>query len=278
MTEHIAITILLFLDTAGSLEKLRAERLILRNKELVIMKASQLVDALNSTLPEDSSTAKYSFRVVEEFLPMTRIPSSKRHGIKVPGIRKLYSICVVNGGLKFRAISCLECLERGLICASCSDAAHTVTPERVKELLGQNNECSEDEDSDAGLEEGDAGELLEENEEVESSESEEEDSEDEDTIEEGVTVWAPFGDKKYPALIVSLSSVPTYLHRQLRSNKSDMFIAKWVGERDENGNPIDRYSCLHRAKLLLGEESTDLLLAKNCPLEYMEALNQSQCP
>ena len=102
----------------------------MRNTNLVIVKASQLVEALNSASPEDSSTVKYSFRVVEEFPPMTRIPSIQRQGIK------LHSFSVVNGGLKSRAVSCLECLETSLVCQGCSDAAHTVSPERVKLLLG----------------------------------------------------------------------------------------------------------------------------------------------
>ena len=55
-------------DTAGSLEKLRAERIMLRNTDLVVTNAAQLVSAIQgSTPPSDSSaTAKYTFRVVED--------------------------------------------------------------------------------------------------------------------------------------------------------------------------------------------------------------------
>ena len=280
--DYIFLSEFSFKDTAGSLEKLRAERLILRNKQLVIMKASQLVEALNTASPEDSSTAKYSFRVVEEFPPMTRILADQRHGIPIRGIRKLHSISFVNGGLKSRAVSCLVCLEQAVICQNCSDASYTVTPVRVAALLAENNQDLSDSDSEDAFAIEEEEELREEEESDDSlSDSEESGSEDEyeEVIEEGMTVWAPFGDRHYPALVVSLSAVPTYLQRQMRSSKSDMMNVRWIGERDENGNPIERYSSLNKTKLKrLGEESSDLIMAKKCPLEYMEALNQSQCP
>ena len=73
-------------DTAGSLEKLRAERILLRNEHLVITNAAQLVNAIQAAAPplECSAAAKYSFRLVD------RVASHLRPAVPVKGIMKLH--------------------------------------------------------------------------------------------------------------------------------------------------------------------------------------------
>ena len=245
------------------------------------MKASQLVEGLNSNPTEDTSSAKYSFRVVEEFPLMVRVPALDRHAIPIKGIRKLHYISYQSGGLKSRAVSCLICLQQGVICPQCSQSTYTVKPERVAAALANRDNSSDDSQSEDGELSDYGEEVVEEDNSYDSlTDSEQSDSEDEeDEIAEGVTVWAPFGDKQYPALVVSLSGVPPYLHRQLKSKSADIVCVRWIGERDEGGNPVERYSSISKSKLqVLSEDSIDHVLSVNCPLQYMEALNQAQCP
>ena len=103
---------------------------------------------------------------------------------------------------------------------------------------------------------------------------EEEDASEE--LAEGCYVWAPFGRRQYPAQIVSLASVPQDLQKQLATKKAGQVSVRWIGEVDSMGQPVDRFSSVSIDRLrLLGDEALDQSLAKRCPMQYYEALNQA---
>ena len=105
------------------MEKLRAERILLRNEQLVITNAAQLVTAIQTAAPplKSSATSKYSFRLVEEMPALDRVASHLRPAVPVKGIMKLHYFGVQDGTLKAKAVSYLECLEgNSEECASCA--------------------------------------------------------------------------------------------------------------------------------------------------------------
>ena len=271
-------------DTAGSLEKLRAERILLRNTEMVVTNAAQLVAAIQGSAPpsEDSATAKYSFRIVEEMTALDRVASHLRPEIQVKGIRSLHCFSVQDGILKAKTVSCLTCLEYQEECEDCSSTPPLKTADQVLVALSlppeeggvedPNDPEDEDEDQEGG--------LLEVEEEESESEEEDSDSEEEtDEIEEGCYVWAPFGRRLYPAQVVSLSAIPQNLHRQMTTKRTGQIAVKWIGERDMTGQEVDRFSSVDTVRLkLLGDDAVDHSLARRCPMQYYQALNQALTP
>ena len=213
---------------------------------------------------------------------MARVPSHMRHALPIKGIRKLHSIRYESGGLIGTTVSCLVCLQSGERCKDCSEKPFTVKPEKVISALAEGSDPADNSESEE-IEDNDDSHRVDEEEESSDFETDtdqsESDDEEEEDVTEGVTVWAPFADKMYPALVVSLSGVPPYLQRQLKSKNSDMQCVRWIGELDDLGNPVERYSSVSKSSLkILKEDSIDHILSKNCPLQYMEALNQAQCP
>ena len=129
-------------DTAGSLEKLRAQRIMLRNKNLVITNAAQLVQAMHDhdSSVENSATAKYSFRVVEEFSVLSRIPLNQRSELRLPGIRKIHFMSSSSAGFKVRGISCLLCWGQEVNCTECSASKARFSLDQVKAALSNPDE------------------------------------------------------------------------------------------------------------------------------------------
>ena len=272
-------------DTAGSLEKLRAERVILRNKNLVITNAAQLVDAISAAAPEDSSTAKYSFRVIEEMPVLDRLASNLRPSIPIKGIMQMHFLGLEDGSLKIKKISCLDCLQMGRECEKCRELPPFKSPQQLHDslslFLSDHADGKEDDDGeDMSDIEAVVPEFLdEETDSEEESAEEEEEDECDGGITEGCFVWAPFGRRMFPAQIVSLATVPVNLHHQLKTNQSGHVVVKWVGEVDHRGDSVNRFSPFPIQKLeLLGESASDHSLAKRCPMKYYEALNQALTP
>ena len=55
-----------------------------------------------------------------------------------------------------------------------------------------------------------------------------------------------------------------------------VYSVRWIGEVDSMGQPVDRFSSVSIDRLrLLGDEALDQSLAKRCPMQYYEALNQA---
>ena len=213
-------------DTAGSLEKLRAERLILRNKNLVITESKHLVEAMNNELEdENTSTQKYSFRVVENIPPFERLKSDQRKGISLKGIRKLHFIGYRDGGLKTSQLSCLLCMEEGGVCEDCDNKPFTLTPAAIHKALGV---VARDDDGEEATEEDDCstthpgmivGEEIPDLDGEEDSELEFDENEGSRLFEEGDIVWAPVGSGRLPAKVISLNSVPASKRRAVQTEQ-----------------------------------------------------------
>ena len=274
-------------DTAGSLEKLRAERILLRNTDLVVTNAAQLVTAIQGSAPppDSSATSKYSFKIIEEMPALDRVASHLRPEVKVKGIMKLHYFGVQDGCLKARTVSCLTCLEKQDECDDCMSTPPLKTADQVLAALssipqeGDTDDQSDPEDeSDESSDE--TGAALEVGEEESESEDEVSENEEEyDEIEEGCFVWAPFGRRKYPAQVVSLAAIPHNLHRQLMTKRTGQVYVKWIGEVDNTGLQVDRFSSVDIDRLkILGDAAWDHSLARRCPMQYYQALNQAMTP
>ena len=210
------------------------------------------------------------------------IPGHVRPAVPIKGIMKLHFLGFQNGSLKTKAVSCLECLQKGSECENCGELSPFKSAQQLQALLSstslEENDGDEEEEQQNGEElEGVAAEGdSDSNEDSGQEESCDEDSTD---IHEGVFVWAPFGRRMYPAQVVSLASVPINLHNQLQTKQAGQVTVKWVGEVDHRGEPVDRFSPFSAEKLkLLGDSAMDHSLAKRCPMKYYEALNQALTP
>ena len=148
-------------------------------------------------------------------------------------------------------------------------------------LSNPNEEDDDGEDiSDAEIEDEGMCVTDESDEDDSTSEDEYEDNEEEDSyiFIEGDLVWAPLGNKKFPAQIIALAEVPSYLHRQFITKEKEHVCIKWIGEMDRKGKEVDRFSiCPIGELLLLGEDTVDQKLAKHSPLKYFQALNIANC-
>ena len=181
-------------------------------------------------------------------------------------IMKLHYLGVSARGLKFRDISCIDCLGRSSECEQCSELPVFKTPDEVQQVLAKE---VEDEDEDQSEEVADDAELVEESDSdsEDDSCSEEEGDEVSEELAEGCYVWAPFGRRQYPAQIVSLASVPQDLQKQLATKKAGQVCVRWIGEVDSKGQPVDRFSSVSVDRLkLLGDEAVDQSLATRCPM------------
>ena len=271
-------------DTAGSLEKLRAERIMLRNTDMVVTNTAQLVSAIlgSAPPPDDSATAKYSFRIVEEMPAISRVVSHQRPAIQIKGIRNFHYFGVFDGCLKAKTVSCLSCLGSQEECEDCRASVPLKTALQLKAALSL--QVQEDDEEFNEMEAEESGEVtaVQSDEEESDSESEDEDSENEEDSEEfveGCYVWAPFGRKMFPAKVVSLGVIPQVLHRQLNTRRPGQMYVRWIGEVDSSGQAVDRFSSVRQDKLkVLGDDVLDHSLGRRCPMQFYQALNQALTP
>ena len=88
-----------------------------------------------------------------------------------------------------------------------------------------------------------------------------------------------FGRIKYPAQVVSLAAIPENLHRQLMTKRTGQVYVKWIGEVDDKGIQVDRFSSVGMDRLkVLGDAAWDHSLARRCPMQFYQALNQALSP
>ena len=116
----------------GSLEKLDIQRIILRNPNIVINGARELMDALKlkrgsvaesamlaSGLSNNALMMKYCFNSLFltgwfKFFPsIPRTPNDLRVGLPLKGIRQFHQITFRNGEIKVLDLSCHDCLKLG---------------------------------------------------------------------------------------------------------------------------------------------------------------------
>ena len=150
-------------DTRGSVFKMRSERMVLRDNNLVITCAKQLVEALNNVPPE--STDLYEFTILEEFPAFEWVKAQDRAEVKLAGIRRLHQINFSTAGLKTSTLSCLSCARLGSECELCSQKPITIPMDKLKQMLGKEKSDIEEEAKVEELEERfdvkESAELLE---------------------------------------------------------------------------------------------------------------------
>ena len=144
-------------DTTGSNFKVRIDSMILRNPNLVMRCAAELVEVYEKFAPKD--TQRYAFLHVEEILPFEREESKARKKVTVPGINKLHQIRYTKGGLKLAELSCLSCLRLPVECETCSKLGFDISPEKVGQMLGRVEDQEEEDEQEVVEYEG--VELLE---------------------------------------------------------------------------------------------------------------------
>ena len=98
--------------------------MVLRDHNLIITSAKQLVQALNNLPPE--STDLYEFTIIEEFPVFERVKAQDREEVKLAGIRSLHQISFSTSGLKTSKLSCLSCARLGSECELCSQKLITI--------------------------------------------------------------------------------------------------------------------------------------------------------
>ena len=104
-------------DTIGGFTKTALRHTILRNPDLVILTADDLVKAIKKGLEKSCiKSEKYSFIHVETIPPFDRAEAVTE--IPIPGIQNLHSFTVLKGGILACQLSCHRCTVR-TVCDSC---------------------------------------------------------------------------------------------------------------------------------------------------------------
>ena len=269
-------------DAAGSALKLRAERMCLRDKELVLTCTAQLVEELTKISPP--STDKYEFCAIEEFPTFQRVGARDRQEVKLQGIRKLHQINHSGGGIKVSPLSCLDCAKLSGECEQCQAADFTVTPDRLAALLGGRGEEAREEP------EQELGQAIVEGEGEQLEKSDGEGDGEEEEIEEGDIVWGIRYGKRAPAVVVSLAEVPQPRQRAIKTSKVRMCCVggalvlvmttttfqegvvyiKWVGLVDGAGGAM--YAAAEQQRLvLLGDSPEDMAWGERVEDNYLVA-------
>ena len=114
--------------------------------------SSQMPNAMTAAAPENSATAKYSFRVIEEIAVLDRVPSHVCLAVPIKGIMKLHFVGIQEGCLKTKTISCLQCLQEA---SECEKLSVFKSVEQLQALLSlSGSEQSDDEEGGHHDEEG----------------------------------------------------------------------------------------------------------------------------
>ena len=192
-------------DTAGSNFKVRVQSMILKNTNLVITCARDLVAEYLKCAP--NHTKCYEFCVVEEFPSFVREKSHVRAEVKIPSIRKIHSIVFTNGGLKCSNLSCITCLKIQEECDNCSQKVFTVSPKKLEKCLGRKEEKEEKEEGEQSSEVCDVHEdidILEKSDEEYGCDNELDEGEDDVEVMIGDIVWGLRYGYQAPAKVIIL--------------------------------------------------------------------------
>ena len=120
-------------DTAGSAVKLMVERMLLRNNNLAITCAKELVEELNKLTPD--KVGKYEFTMVEEYGTFERTNPKDRDEVKLNGIRKVHQVTFNGSSLTALPLSCLSCARLQAQCDECVILPPTVPEMKLARLL-----------------------------------------------------------------------------------------------------------------------------------------------
>ena len=82
--------------------------MLLRNRDLAIATAKELVDAYHLHCSE-GATGVFQYNIVECFPAIQRIHKDSRKAIEIKGIRKIHTLRYSGDGIKATKTSCHEC-------------------------------------------------------------------------------------------------------------------------------------------------------------------------
>ena len=214
-------------DSIGSWVKCGIRRGMMKDENIVIKTAQDVVDVARSDVAE--KTDKYAFSVIEAFDAFER--STERDELVIDGITQLHSFIVKDDKLYFATESCTNCKVHEM-CADCAGA--TLDADRTYIRQGNNDD-----------------EVIESESIVRDSEDEgktDDDSDDEagereenECIHIGDIVWGKHGRVWYPAKVVGQEEVPELVLQHLGRNLDGKHLVKWWGE--------DNFSTLEESKI-----------------------------
>lgn len=198
-------------DALGSIIKNKVKRILADHMDGI--RSSEELVSLLSVMPDQ--TAKFTFIVVENFKEIARIPAKERASLAFPGIMKTHSIKIVNNGLLANEQTCTTCTPSEM-CAICNNLPATVT--------------SNTSVIDADDVEQDGTERVDDDENASDEESDiEYDHNATDDTNYGYPIWAKYGQKWYPAKVVSPDVIPAVLQKKLKSVEGFIPV-EWYGE------------------------------------------------
>ena len=245
-------------DTIGGFCKTALRQVMLRNPDIAIHSADDLVAAIEKGLEKSChGSARYKFIYLESFPKFDRKEHSAE--IKLQGIQKLHSFTLHTGGIQASQLSCHECLVSRL-CGGCKIKDATVSAATVEKAL---KDATVDDDLEGSVGESDEiGDLDVEDPESDSEDdagsecksSEDSCSDDDDEVdisEPGNIVWVLWGRRRYPARVVLVAEVPDSVRPSLRKDDGKSVVVRFYGDND--------YSRVDKKKLIeLGQDSNDL--------------------
>ena len=145
-------------DTIGGFSKTALRKAILKDPDIVIRTADDMVEIIQRGLEKClTGSEKYKFVHVET-IPMfdrEKVPVE----IPIKGIRSLHSFSMVDGGVLSSQLSCLQCTVAAK-CSSCCKENLSVIHRCSSSGDSEEEDVEEDDDEDSG-EEGDEAELEE---------------------------------------------------------------------------------------------------------------------
>ena len=264
-------------DTIGGFSKTALRQTMVRNPDIVIKSAEDMVEVIQKGLEKSLlGSKKYAFVHVEAIPVFERADFVTE--IPIKGIQDLHSFSMRDGGILTSQLSCLQCTVSHK-CEHCLLRILSVSREGVEEALEERRlleEQDEDEDdeieglevdssddigSTLGSDEEDDGNSMEE----ESEEEEEEVESGEDLTDPGSVVWALWGRKRYPAKVVVNADVPEALRSRIRKDDGKSVIVKFYGDDD--------FSRVTAGKIVkLGETDLDIRWSRSPGIQEKYAL------
>ena len=194
--------------------------MLLRNNNLAITCAKELVEELNKLTPD--KVGKYEFTMVEEYGTFERTNPKDRDEVKLNGIRKVHQVTFNGSSLTALPLSCLSCARLQAQCDTCVLLPPTVPEMKLARLLRKEMHIVQDVEGVEEEQEDGMAIVSMPNDVLEQSDSEVEESSEE--LEVGDIVWGLRYGKRQPAIIVPLSEVPLPRQKSIRSKKVGILL------------------------------------------------------
>ena len=237
-------------DTIGGLSKNALRTTLMRNPDIAIITADDLVEAIKEGLKKSvGSSEKYSFLVIESFPKFTRVRRTLE--LTVPGIRSQHSFTVHEGGVLASQLTCQVCTV-SVLCDLCQKLDAAVPARKIEQALAELERSNEKDDDMEESEDDDVEDLQDEASEIEDNASDSEDdqassggeevsegqvSDEEVSDEVGLTdpgsiVWVCWGSRWYPAKVILLADVPEGIRNSLRRDTGRSVVVRFYGDED----------------------------------------------